>query len=495
MISKRKYDIKILRDASPENLIIGKERKQINEVIWFSKYRVLSELGRGNSSIVYLAEHLKLGGYCAIKCIHKDYETRPQLMQEAKLLKNLNHPGIPIVYDMEEDNENIYMIEEYIQGESLGEFIRHQKFVPETFICEKGIEICKIISYLHHVPDGPVIYRDLKPEHIILCEDKIMLLDFGIAEKENETGTNSEFFGTPEFTDENPESGHSTMGDIYSIGKVLLYLMEHSECRISENLKYIGEKAAYQETEKRFMTVEDLQSALQHHLDHVHQKQNQQNQKHLLTFGVIGSERHIGATHFAMALTTYLNQNGSHTIYLEKNAQKAVQKTIKNKKGFTEKDGIFHYKNFSGQPLYGEGIDFEGPREGIRVCDYGSTWEDCALQEELLLLVLGSRPWEVEQSLKAAESLQCDTTIRLVCNYGDYEQARRFARAFRKKVYCFPLDADPFHITREKMEFFTELLQEEGEGLHRKKNYWGSRMRRWDWVYPFIHRIGKLFCV
>lgn len=99
----------------------------------FGKYRIISTLGAGSSSTVYLAEHLILKVYRAIKCIPKDTVRRFSAgseefpLAEANLLKTLNHPGIPLIYDIDEDEHNIYMIEEFIQGDSLETLVLHQK--------------------------------------------------------------------------------------------------------------------------------------------------------------------------------------------------------------------------------------------------------------------------------------------------------------------------------------------------------------------------------
>ena len=91
------------------------------------KYRFVSCLGKGNSSEVFLAEHRKLKAYRAVKCISKNsHSMQPQFLLEADILKNLKHPGIPTIYDVEEDNESFYIIEEYIQGQSLEAFVLHQ---------------------------------------------------------------------------------------------------------------------------------------------------------------------------------------------------------------------------------------------------------------------------------------------------------------------------------------------------------------------------------
>ena len=85
------------------------------------KYRIVSSIGAGNSSRVFLAEHRKLKAYRAVKCMKKTADEKcPQFLLEADLLKNLKHPGIPTIYDVEEDNENYYIIEERYNGTETG---------------------------------------------------------------------------------------------------------------------------------------------------------------------------------------------------------------------------------------------------------------------------------------------------------------------------------------------------------------------------------------
>ena len=74
----------------------------------FGKYRLLHRLGAGRSGTVWLAVHLGLEEYRAIKCVSRkcaDYET---FRREALILKELQHPGIPQIYDLEEDSEYFY---------------------------------------------------------------------------------------------------------------------------------------------------------------------------------------------------------------------------------------------------------------------------------------------------------------------------------------------------------------------------------------------------
>lgn len=81
---------------------------KIEEVIWFDRYMILSELGRGSGSIVYLARHQKLGEYRVIKQIMKNTDSTWKI-REAEILNYLKHPKIPEIYDIEEDETAYYI--------------------------------------------------------------------------------------------------------------------------------------------------------------------------------------------------------------------------------------------------------------------------------------------------------------------------------------------------------------------------------------------------
>lgn len=80
------------------------------EIIWFDRYLVLSEIGRGSGSKVYLVRHQKLGVYRAVKRIFKDSDAVRKVW-EATILSRLKHPRIPKIYDVEEDENAYYLTE------------------------------------------------------------------------------------------------------------------------------------------------------------------------------------------------------------------------------------------------------------------------------------------------------------------------------------------------------------------------------------------------
>ncbi|MEG2351007.1 MAG: protein kinase, partial [Hungatella sp.] len=100
-------------------MILREGGVRIESTILFGKYQLGQVIGRGRDGIVYLAEHKELEEYRAIKRVSKTCVEYEQFRREALLLKELHHPGIPIIYDLEEDLEYSYLIEEYLEGDSL----------------------------------------------------------------------------------------------------------------------------------------------------------------------------------------------------------------------------------------------------------------------------------------------------------------------------------------------------------------------------------------
>ncbi len=159
--------------------------------IYFEKYRIIDIIGNGGSSTVFLAENIKLLNRWAIKRVSKTGNS--QLLAEPHLLKDLRHPAIPQIIDIEEDNEYIYIIEEYIEGLQLKMVKLQSSKIEADMIIKWAIDICSILQFLHSRKPNPIIYRDLKPENILLTQSgEIRLVDFGIAreykdESENDT--------------------------------------------------------------------------------------------------------------------------------------------------------------------------------------------------------------------------------------------------------------------------------------------------------------------
>lgn len=434
------------------------------------KYRIVSSLGTGNSSEVFLAEHRKLKAYRAIKRIEKTAcEKQPQFLLEADLLKNLKHPGIPTIYDVEEDNENYYIIEEYIQGQSLEAYVLDQDCISiDTAVC-MALQVCDVIRYLHEQKPAPILYQDLKPEHIILCGKRIVLIDFGISSYITTGGNTFQNFGTEGFAPPEKYQGIpcDLRADIYSIGKILAFMSEKMPPGEFQYLKPFVEKAAAYAKEERYSSIQALEADLNGLQKDYDQNFQQTQNKHLLTeIAVAGSQRRVGTTHLAISLTCFLNQNRRSCIYQEYHDSDCIRLLAKQAGSFLRKDGSITYEKFRGIPYYGEGIAKKDPAEGLYVQDYGVQVKELSEETKKMIVVLGSRQWEMEQAICVLKKISMRQNLVLVCNYGDKARAKWIARMYHHRVYCFPLDADPFRMTGEKRRFFQKLLRQEGWWNH-----------------------------
>lgn len=191
--------------------------------ILFNKYKVIKFLGSGNMGSVYLVKNLKLGNLWALKIIHSF--DNAGVFREEGLLKNINHISIPKIVDVYYKRNETYIIEEYIEGKSLKKVIDDNSNLSPKLIIKWGIELSEILEVLHKNKLGPIIYRDLKPDNIIVTHNnRLAIIDFGISKYKLKDGKDyissgsknyapKEQFSNEGFTDEK--------SDIYSLGMVL----------------------------------------------------------------------------------------------------------------------------------------------------------------------------------------------------------------------------------------------------------------------------------
>jgi len=147
-------------------------------------YRILSQIGEGGMGIVYLGEHISLKRKVAIKALHPNFSgnntIRQRFINEGITLSNLNHPNIVILYDFIEQSDGLYLVMEYVEGNTLDNLLETRK---EPVKEEEFIPIFKkILNAFQYAHSRGIIHRDIKPSNILLnqyLEPKI--LDFGIA--------------------------------------------------------------------------------------------------------------------------------------------------------------------------------------------------------------------------------------------------------------------------------------------------------------------------
>ena len=439
------------------------------------RYQIIRSLGTGQTSTVYLARHLSLDAERAIKVIPKTGASPVSVLTEAQLLKSLNHPGIPMIFDIEEDDSNYYLVEEYIQGESLEAYLLHHKFISSDLFLSFCEQLCDIFRYLHSLHPAPILYQDLKPEHIIVCGTQLKLIDFGVTWNTGSSGNNFKRFGNAEFSAPEVRSGEipSITSDIYSLGKIIQFLAGSQSFHNSRNIRHIIQKATSPEPDHRYETVDDLILALQTALQ-------QKRQPHLFeTIAIVGSCKGSGCTHLAISLVSTLNELGQCTFYHERNSSDHVRQLLRHQRNWKEKDGYYILKSWMGFPFYGPGIEIPKTGPALHIYDFGADYTKEALSDaDLILLLCADAPWHWNDALRKADLLQLyQDRVRFVCNPGSQVSSRFYAKQFHAPVYSYFYDPDPFQVTREKRDFALRLLSEKGRAYPFS-----------DLFHPFPHR-------
>src|SRR5699024_4431040 len=155
--------------------------------IMYCSYVVVNEIGRGCMNIVYLAMDNRHKKSLVIKDIRKRQSGNHEvlinsLVIEANMLKKLEHPALPRIYDIIETSDGIYVVMDYIESESQKEKMDREYSVPPDEVIEWAKQLSDVLAYLHNQEPNPIIYRDMKPDNIMLTPDgTIKLVDFGIA--------------------------------------------------------------------------------------------------------------------------------------------------------------------------------------------------------------------------------------------------------------------------------------------------------------------------
>ena len=201
------------------------------------RYRLIKKIGQGGMGRVYLAYDRKLSIERVVKEVRfnggpDDEKRRQQFVSEMNIIKEIQHPCIPQVVDLFSAGDNLMIVMERIEGKTLKTRIQNQGHIPEAMALDWGVQLARILTYLHG-KDPPVFHRDLKPENVIITRNgSAMLLDFGIAKAAKRldslvTMANT-VFGTPSYIA--PEqavdsSAVSPSADVYSLGIMLFEML------------------------------------------------------------------------------------------------------------------------------------------------------------------------------------------------------------------------------------------------------------------------------
>ncbi len=254
------------------------------------KYKILSEIGHGGMSVVYMAINEKANKTWAVKEVRKDGKmdfntVRQGLMAEIETLKKLKHPNLPSIVDVIEDEDSFIIVMDYIEGRSLDKIIEENGAQPESFVVEWAKQLCDVFGYLHSRTPA-IIYRDMKPANVMLKPDgNIMVIDFGTAKNYEidlgeTTGIGTIGYAAPEQYIGSGLGRTDARTDIYCLGITLYHLLTNVDpCKnlisdksiravnpaLSHGLDAIIKKCTEHQPDDRYQTCAELMYDLENY--------------------------------------------------------------------------------------------------------------------------------------------------------------------------------------------------------------------------------------
>ena len=281
-------------------------REKMTEIgtILDGKYEILKMIGKGGMSYVYLAIDNRLKKQWAIKEVRMNGQNINlmigRLVSETNILKKIDHPVIPRIVDILQENDLLYVVMDYVEGRTMAEVLLEEGAQPQEKVIEWGIQLADALNYLHSMTP-PIIYRDMKPSNVMLRPDgSIKLIDFGTAKEfdvENladTTALGTRGYAAPEqFGDSKGRGKYNTDArtDIYSLGATLYHIVTGKNpseppyeirpirewnTELSQGLENIIQKCTQADPAKRYENCLGLLYDLENydHLDKSYQRKN-----------------------------------------------------------------------------------------------------------------------------------------------------------------------------------------------------------------------------
>ena len=202
-----------------------------------TKYELLEKIGQGGMASVYLARDRELDRHVAIKVLAAiDQPSRERLLQEARIIARLEHPGIVPVHDVGVlPDDRVFYAMKRVQGHRLDEWLRTKPPLAErlTLFCK----ICQAVAFAH---SQGVIHRDLKPQNIMVGSfGEVLVMDWGIAKWQDpqantaNTPPSNTIAGTRGYMSPEQLGGKSDQvnqrADIFALGGILSFLITGDE--------------------------------------------------------------------------------------------------------------------------------------------------------------------------------------------------------------------------------------------------------------------------
>lgn len=363
----------------------------------FGKYAVIDIIGEGGTGSILLVQHKELETFRAIKLLRKSLITSESFFYEVSILKNLRHPGIPIIYDIEEDDEFYYIVEEYVKGVSLDNYLLEYPKLSYIKKIRLLKQLCEIVNFLHNQSPYPIIHMDIKPQNIKVdaAGQQVYLLDYGNGYIVNNDSQKKYIHGTVGFTNvmqyNNVKS--KVVLDMYSLAKVIYFVLENDTDSIL--VKMLDE------------CINNIESTIKAEDLYLYFKNKEDGLCVSKSICVVGSKGGIGTTHFSLALTTELNRRKRAAVYVNYMEPECVQSILEECKIQISENAIARISNSYCHllPMYNEENAY-GQKEFVRVIDMGVATTEKIQTYSNIIFLCGAREWEKEQTFSLYRELK-----------------------------------------------------------------------------------------
>ncbi|MEB3278701.1 MAG: WD40 repeat domain-containing serine/threonine-protein kinase [Lyngbya sp.] len=262
-------------------------------------YRVIKLLGEGGFGRTYLAEDIdRLNEYCVVKQFTANVQGTGALNkatqlfeQEARQLQQLGkHSQIPTLYAYFEEGKQLFLVQEYIEGETLSQLIEKRGIWTESQVKQLLEDLLPVLNFVH---EQKVIHRDIKPDNIIQRrgDECFVLIDFGVAKQLSTTVLQTKVgtrIGSDGFASiEQMQGGEAyPASDLFSLGVTCFYLLtqvhpyhlfleegygwtrnweQHLKQSVSQEFKEVLTKLLQKDVRQRYQSVSDILTALRSH--------------------------------------------------------------------------------------------------------------------------------------------------------------------------------------------------------------------------------------
>ena len=231
-------------------------------------------LKESEDSSTFLVKETATGILCVLKWgRNRQTEFLRNEMEIMKKMADRKLSGIPKAYKIFEENGEVYLVREYIEGMSLAQMVLQKGGISEAEICRISRKICQTAEQFQN-PDEPMIHRDIKPENIVVTPGgEVVFIDFGTMRSYKKDGSRDTFVVGTRGTAAPEQYGYTQTDqrtDVYAIGQTMLYMVSESyemnqlsECAVSRRMKKIIEKACSFEPDKRYGDAAQLRRAVE----------------------------------------------------------------------------------------------------------------------------------------------------------------------------------------------------------------------------------------